>query len=218
MFSEITRKLFPHKEQFFDLLEKSASNLSDGIHSLTNLAPLSPGAERDVIVAELEELEHKGDRVTHQIYTALGKTFITPIDAEDIHALASGLDDVMDRIEGISTRIRLYKIPALPGSFLDMISVLSQAIQLLNEAIPKLRSLQRAQKIIVERCGEVHQLEDEGDRIYHETIADLFSGHPSHDGLLENLKLKEVIMGLERATDSCEQLANHIEHIVLKYA
>lgn len=218
MIGDITRKLFPHKEQFFNLLEESASNLSDGVRSLENLARLSPCGERDAIVAELEELEHKGDRVTRQIYAELGRTFITPIDAEDIHALASGLDDVMDRIEGISTRIRLYRIPALPPSFLDMISVLSKAIQLLNEIIPQLRSLHRARRTIVERCRQVHQLEDEGDRIYHETIADLFSAHAGHDGLLENLKLKEVITGLEWATDSCERLANHIEHVVLKYA
>jgi len=215
MIGDITRKLFPHKELFFDLLEKSACNLSDGIQSLTSLAPLSPGGERDALVAKLEELEHTGDRITHQVYTELAKTFITPIDAEDIHALASGLDDVMDRIEGISTRIRLYKIPALPSSFLDMISILSKAIQVLNNIIPQLRSLHRARKAITECCREVHQLEDEGDRIYHETIAELFSGH---DGLLENLKLKEIIMGLEWATDSCKRLANHIEHVVLKYA
>jgi predicted phosphate transport protein (TIGR00153 family) len=218
MFTEIIRKLFPHKEQFFDLLDKSAVNLSDGIHSLETLARLEPGGERDAIVVKLEELEHAGDRVTHQIYTELGRTFITPIDAEDIHALASGLDDVMDRIEGISTRIRLYKIPALPSSFLDMISVLSKAIQVLNHIIPQLRDMHRERKTIVDGCRDVHQMEDEGDRIYHETIAALFSVDAGHNGLLESLKLKEVIMGLEWATDSCERLANHIEHVVLKYA
>lgn len=212
--ANLPQKLFPRKALFFDMLEESARNLSDAVQLLTLVGHQEAGEERDTTVDQIRDLEHRGDDITHRIYTELSKTFITPIDAEDIHALASALDDVMDRIEGIATRIRLYKIATLPPSFLKMISILSKAIEVLNHIIPQLRELHRASGI-VDSCVEIHQLEDEADRIYHETIAELFSGQ---DGLLENLKLKEVIMGLEWATDSCERLANHVEQVVLKYS
>lgn len=208
------RKLFPRKTLFYDLLEESTRNLSDAVELLSTLAQQDIKEDRDAIVHQIDELEHNGDRVTLQIYKELSTTFITPIDAEDIHSLASALDDVMDRIEGIATRIQLYKIESLPASFLEMISILSKAIQHLNGTIPLLRELQKTNSI-VDRCVEIHLLEDEADIIYHKTIAKLFS---SPDNLLENLKLKEIITGLEWATDSCERVANYIEHVVLKYS
>jgi len=214
MVGNITRKLFPRRALFFDLLEESTRNLRDAVELLVRLARQSPGEERDALIAQVRELEHKGDRIARQIYNELGRTFITPIDSEDIHGLASALDDVMDRIEGIATRIRLYNIGALPPSFLEMTSILSKAIELLSLIVPELRDLHRARGTVVNRCIEMDLLEDEADRVYHEVIAYLFSGH---DGLLENLKLKEVITGLEWAVDKCEELANRIDHIVLKH-
>ena len=211
---ELARRLFPRKTQFYDLLDASAQNLSDAAHLLTTLANQNIKAERNITIDRIKELENQGDDVTHQIYKALSTTFITPIDAEDIHALAGALDDIMDRIEGLAMRVRLYNIETLPPSFLEMISILTKQIEYISEIIPQLRELRKASGI-VGRCVEIHQLENEADRIYHETIADLFSGQ---DKLLEKLKLKEIIMGLEWATDSCERVANHVEHVVLKYA
>jgi predicted phosphate transport protein (TIGR00153 family) len=210
----LAKTLFPRKTQFYDLLDESTHNLGDAANLLKTLAKQEAGEERDSTISRIQDLEHNGDRITHQIYTALGKTFITPIDAEDIYALASALDDVMDHIEGIATRIRLYKIATLPSSFQDMISILSKAIEVLSSAVPQLRRLSKASSII-DNCIEIHTLEHEADKIYRETIADLFSGQ---DGLLENLKLKEIITGLEWATDSCQRLANRVEHVVLKYS
>ncbi len=212
--NDIARKLFPRKTQFYDLLEASARNLSDAAQLLTTLAKQDVKAERNVTIDRIKELELQGDHVTHQISKALSTTFITPIDAEDIHALASALDDTMDRIEGLAMRVRLYNIETLPPSFLEMISILTKQIECVSEIIPQLRVLQKASNIM-DRCVEIHTLENEADRIYHETIAELFSGQ---ENLLEKLKLKEIIMGLEWATDSCERLANHVEHVVLKYS
>jgi predicted phosphate transport protein (TIGR00153 family) len=215
MAGNLMRKLFPRKGQFYDLLEESTRNLADAVQLLTSLARQSPGEDRNAAVSRVKELEHNGDRITRQIYSELGKTFITPIDSEDIHGLASALDDVMDRIEGIATRVRLYNIVALPPSFHEMISILFKAVEHLNSVIPQLRDLHRARSLVVERCSEMHHLENEGDHIYHETIGQLFAGQ---DGLLENLKLKEIVMGLEAAVDSCERVANRVENVVLKYA
>jgi predicted phosphate transport protein (TIGR00153 family) len=212
--NDIARKLFPRKTQFYDLLEASTHNLSDAAQLLTTLAKQDVKAERNVIIDRIKELELQGDRITHQIYKALSTTFITPIDAEDIHALASALDDIMDRIEGIAMRIRLYDIETLPPSFLEMISILSKQIEHISEIIPQLRELRKASSII-DRCVEIHKLENEADKIYYETIGELFSGQ---DNLLENLKLKEIIARLEWATDSCERVANLVEHVVLKYS
>lgn len=212
--NDIARKLFPRKTQFYDLLEASTHNLSDAEQLLTTLAKQDVKAERNVTIDRIKELELQGDRITHQIYKALSTTFITPIDAEDIHALASALDDIMDRIEGLALRVRLYDIETLPPSFLEMISILSKQIEGISKIIPQLRDIQKASNII-DRCVEIHELENEADRIYHETIAELFSGQ---DKLLEKLKLKEIIMGLEWATDSCERVANLVEHVVLKYS
>jgi predicted phosphate transport protein (TIGR00153 family) len=212
--ADLPKKLFPQKTQFYDLLEESTRNLSNAVQLLTALAEQDAGEERDNNISRIQELEHNGDRITHRIYRELSKTFITPIDAEDIYALASALDDVMDHIEGIATRIRLYKIATLPSSFHAMISILSKAIEVLSSIIPQLRGLSKASSVI-DSCVEIRTLEHEADKIYRETIADLFSGH---DGLLENLKLKEVITGLEWAMDSCQRLANRVEHVVLKYS
>ena len=158
--NDIARKLFPRKTQFYDLLEASARNLSNAAQLLTTLAKQDVKAERNVTIDRIKELELQGDHVTHQISKALSTTFITPIDAEDIHALASALDDTMDRIEGLAMRVRLYNIETLPPSFLEMISILTKQIECISEIIPQLRVLQKASNIM-DRCVEIHELENE---------------------------------------------------------
>jgi predicted phosphate transport protein (TIGR00153 family) len=164
--------------------------------------------------ARIKEMEHEADDITHEVYKQVYQTFITPLDREDIVALAQRLDDVMDFIEGAATAIRIYRIteptPAA-RALADLVRL--QCIQV-ESAVSSLRNRKDVARVL-EQCQEINRLENEADTLFLTATADLFHGEVS---TMDIIKWRDIYDQLERATDSAEQAAHVFEAIVLKYA
>lgn len=204
-------KLIPKEMKFFDMFEKSAQNLLKGAKVLKDIADDFNTLTENA--AKLERLEHDSDQITHEIMEKLNKTFVTPIDREDIHELTAALDDVMDFIEASSERMILYKIKTLTPEMKEIADVILKQVEEINKVIPRLKELKHVN--IMEHCIEINRLENAGDRILREAVAKLFDEVKDP---LEVIKWREIYENLETATDKCEDVAVAIEGIVLKHA
>ena len=203
--------LIPKEVRFFDMFERSADLLLKTGNLLRELVMdfqnFSSKAE------QMERLEHDADQVTHEIMANLNRTFITPIDREDIHQLATALDDVVDFVEAVTERLILYKVKQLTPQFKAIAEVVSRQIAEIHLMIPRLRALRHADILV--HCIEINRLENEADRVLRAAVAELFDkgGDP-----LEVMKWRELYDLLETATDKCEDVAVVIEGIFLKNA
>ena len=200
-------RIRPIESSFYDLFSESASHLVSGAALLAQI--LADDADRASIAARMGEAEHQADETTHRIVKRVNSTFITPFDREDIYALASNLDDVMDYMEEAVDLINLYEVATLPAEFAGQVEVLQRAAQLTAEAMPRLRSM----KDLEEYWIEINRLENQGDKSYRRILADLFSGNYK---TLEVLKLKDIVDALEKAIDALESVANTVEQIAVK--
>jgi predicted phosphate transport protein (TIGR00153 family) len=203
------RSLIPRERRFYDLFEQQAATIvrSAGLleRALAEVGNL-PACQQ-----EIKALEHRGDEITHEIVRTLNRTFVTPFDHEDIYALASGLDDILDYIEEVADTANLYGITTIPEPARELAGLLARAVEQLEQVIGKLESGKGGE----EHSAEVHRLEDVGDSASRRAIAELFSGqHP----LLEVIKLKDLYALLEDALDRCETVANVLEGITTKNA
>jgi len=205
-------RLTPRETSFYDLFAEQADHLVIGAGILTELLGATGpggGAERNKIAERMRAAEHACDETTHKIYNTLNSSFITPFDREDIYALASTLDDVMDEMEEAVDLVNLYGIQTLPSGVADQVDTLVRAAELTAEAMRKLRGM----KDLSEYWIEVNRLENAGDQSYRKLLAHLFSGE--YDALTV-MKLKEVVDSLEGAADAFEHVANTVESIVVK--
>lgn len=201
--------LIPQDKHFFNMLENESNNVLDGSKAfLEMLRNYENIKEKQQII---KDIEHQGDDFVHEIFEELNKTFITPIDHEDISALASAFDDVLDYIEGTATRLVLYEIEKPEGDMIKLAEVIMSQVTELNLAIRGLRNIKNP-KEIEKRCIEVNRLENVADDIYKSSVARLFRQKDA----VEIMKLKEVYERLEFATDKCEDAANVISDIVVK--
>lgn len=170
----------------------------------------------------IKEIEHTGDRITHETVKRLHKTWITPLDRTDIHALIEGLDDILDLTDAVSDRIALFDIDEVPNEALELAQVLVRSCLAIERAVKLLPTLDKASEIL-DICVEINHLEKEADVIYRRILTDLYHGgtksepegryHP-----LYVLKWRDIFDHLETATDRCEDLANILEGVVLEYA
>ncbi|WP_027861912.1 DUF47 domain-containing protein [Marmoricola sp. URHB0036] len=197
----------PVDNTFYTLLTESATRLVEGAAILAEL--LGESADRDDIAARMRDAEHEADETTHEIAKRVNSTFVTPFDREDIYALASTLDDVMDFMEEAVDMTMLYEVEKLPGRIADQVDVLQRCAELTAEAMPKLKSM----KGLEEYWIEINRLENAGDKSYRRILAKLFSGQYE---ALEVLKLKDIVDSLEHAVDAFEKVANIIEQIYAK--
>ena len=201
--------LIPRERRFYELFEQQAAITVRSAGLLEQA--LADGANLPTYRREIKDLEHKGDEITHEIVRTLNRTFVTPFDHEDIYALASGVDDILDYIEEVADTANLYRITTIPQRARELARLLARAVAQLEQAIGKLES----GKGIDEHSAEVHRLEDVGDATSRRAIAELFSDqHP----LLEVIKLKDLYGLLEDALDRCEAVANVLEGIATKNA
>jgi predicted phosphate transport protein (TIGR00153 family) len=175
---------------------------------------ISDPVKRIEMIRLIEKLEHKGDEITHTIFSELATTFITPFDREDIQYLASGLDDIIDYIHGSAKRIELYKIDPIHPSMVKLAELIQQCAKELNEAVGSLRSMRNMTKIR-ESLVKVNSIENHADDLFDNAVARLFEDEKN---AVEIIKIKEVLSALETATDKCEDVANTIETIILKQA
>ena len=204
--------LLPHDEKFYTFFEESAKNLVDAAHILPELFR-AQGLDRELVMNKIHDLEHHGDTVTHQIYAELNSTFVTPFDREDIHLLASALDDVMDLIDGSSSRFVLYKVRECPPDMMRMIETLQRQVAELQRGVFLLRDFRQTEALqrILEK---VNEYENEADAIFEHAIANLFELEKDP---IQIIKLKEIYVGLETATDMCEDAANVLESLLIKH-
>jgi predicted phosphate transport protein (TIGR00153 family) len=197
----------PVDTSFYDLFTRSARQLVTGSALLAEV--LSDGSDRRHIAERMREEEHLADEATHDIIKRVNKTFVTPFDREDIYALASALDDVMDFMEEAVDLVVLYEVGELPTELAEQVEVLQRCSELTAEAMPRLKTMKDLEEFWI----EINRLENTGDKAYRRILAKLFSGQFE---ALEVLKLKGIVDALEEAIDAFETVANIIEQIAVK--
>jgi predicted phosphate transport protein (TIGR00153 family) len=205
-----TVRLLPREEEFFDLFTEVATRNKEAAEYLRKLFEAPPDRRTPHIEA-LKRLEHEADQVTHEVVNRLDRTFITPLDRDDIHPLGSDLDDVMDAMDGTARRTQIFRLGVAPQGVLRLVEVLGRMMGVLFEAVSRLKKGTDVMKYAV----EAKQLEEEGDAIYHEALGQLFD--KEHDAI-ELIKWKEIYDNLEDTLDQAEDVANVVESITIKHA
>ncbi len=202
-------KLFKKDDKFFKIFGQMTVHILEAAEILGTMLRNPGDADLASLASKIKDLEHKGDELTHRVIDELNKTFITPIDREDIHDLSAALDDVLDLIDGIATRIVLFRIVDPIRSVPEMSAVLlSQAMEI-GAAVSNLQDNDH----VVERCIEINRLENDADRLFQSAIAALFDEVKDP---IDVIKRKEIIETLEVATDKAEDVANVLESIIVK--
>ena len=214
-FDSFLHALLPKDDKFFKFFEKDVANLQNAAKVFKDLMSNAISKEeRAQKIKRVEEIEHIGDEITHQIFSELGASFITPFDREDIHALTSTLDDILDFIQGAATRIVLYRVESISPEQEKLAGLIYDAVVELRQAIYYLRDFRNADKIR-ENLVKINSMENEADDLFERAIASLFEN--CKDPILL-IKTKELLVSLETATDQCEDAANVIESIIVKNA
>ncbi len=205
----------PKDKVFYNLFEEASDNLQDIAKKLVQVVNEPEYNKRGVLIKEMENIEHKNDEVTHRIFIELGRNFITPFDREDIHALASALDDIADYIYSAAKKINFYKIDPISDQGIQKTAeAIKEAVAAVKAAVMELRNLKNTQKII-ECVIKINSIENSADDIFDMSIERLFD---SDVDAKELIKRREIYQVMEIATDKCEDAGNVIESIVVKYA
>jgi predicted phosphate transport protein (TIGR00153 family) len=197
----------PVDTSFYDLFSQAAQHLVTGSGLLAEM--LSDSADHADVARRMREAEHNADETTHELFKRVNSTFVTPFDREDIYALGSGLDDVMDMMDEVVDLILLYEVKVLPPELSTQVEVIQRCAELTAESMPKLQSPGSLQEYWI----EINRLENAGDKNHRRTLAKLFSGEFK---TIEVLKLKDIVESLEEAIDAFEKVANIVEQIAVK--
>jgi uncharacterized protein len=205
-------RLFPKQENFFDYFEELANKIEEGGQLFLEMTENRDYSEAKV--AKLKEIEHEADVITHRTYEKMHKTFLTPIDREDIYALINKMDSIMDVIEATAIRIHLYKVKKPDDEIIKQVKILNEAIKKIKGIIHGLRNMKNS-KMILDGCVEINTLENAGDVVLRTIMANLFENEKD---AIELIKWKDIFQLLEEAIDVCEDVSNIVEGIVLKHA
>lgn len=204
--------LIPKNGLFFDLFAEDTANLVEQANEFNKLFATQDKAEQKKIIKKVKELENKGDEITHRIFLELSANFITPFDREDIHTLATGIDDIADYIQGTASRIELYGVDNFSQTMEMLSDVIVKQVHEIDAAVKDLRNMRNADRVR-EAIVRINSLENHADDLFDEAIARLFAEEVP---ALELIKIKEVLSNLETATDKCEDVANVMESILVK--
>jgi len=207
LYTQTPMRLLPTTPKFFELFERQSATLLLGARALKDLAENFEDVEAKA--HKIKQIESDGDQITHDLIDSLNRTFITPFDREDIHALASALDDVLDNIEGVASRFALFRVRELTPETRELILIIERACVAIHEAVKCLRNRKEVQKNLV----EINKLENDADMISRDMTAKLFE---TAADFRELIKWKELYGRLEATTDDCEDVANIIEGIFVK--
>ena len=197
----------PVEHAFYDMFSQSAAHLVTGAGLLAEM--FTEGADHADVAQRMRDAEHAADETTHDIVKKVNSTFITPFDREDIYALASGLDDVMDMMDEAVDMVLLYEAKVLPEALSAQVELIRRCAEITAEAMPRLRSMSELSEYWI----EINRLENAGDKNHRRILADLFSGEYK---AMEVLKLKDITETLEGAIDAFETVANTVEQIAVK--
>lgn len=203
-------RLIPREEKFFDLFESAAGHVLEGARAfrdlLANYRDVAAGVEK------IKAIEHRCDAVTHETIEKLHKTFLTPIDREDIHAIITGLDEILDMVDAAASRMALYQITQPKAGALETATVIAQAAELVQKALSSLKRSEKSAEII-NIAREIRGYEKRADQIYRKALTDLFMQEKDP---VTVLKWKDIYDTLEEAADRCEDIANILEGVVVK--
>lgn len=206
------QRLMPKNYGFFDLFERHAKTVTSGIDAFRSFVDAWPGSKSQI--ERIKEIEHECDSIVHMSVDLLHRTFITPIDREQILQLVSNLDDIIDLTEAAAQRMVLFNVESVTPQLKDMAKVLYDSASYVQKSVELLRDMDKAGKS-QEIFKKIHQLENEGDRLLREGLAELFS---SDKNVMCVIKLKEIYETVEAAIDACEHAANIIDGILLEHS
>ncbi|MEO0312057.1 MAG: hypothetical protein RIQ89_1714 [Bacteroidota bacterium] len=200
------RKFFP----LFEQISKNANNIAKTMYEALTVTPDKRGPH----LRQIEKLEHVGDELTHQVFSEVSTTFITPFDREDIQRLASAIDDVADHLHGASKRLELYNITEIHPAMIKLTELCIDGTRELDKAVQALRSMRNLGQIR-EALVAINSIENHADDIFDNAVARLFEDEKD---AIKLIKTKEILQALETATDKCEDAANVIESVIVKFA
>jgi len=204
----------PQDRKFHPLFEQAGSNALKISESLLEMVSTADAESRKTIFKEIERLEHVGDDITHSIFLELSRNFITPFDREDIHQLATAVDDVADYIYGTANRMQMYNMNAISEPIVKIAELLVEMCTDIDKAIKELRSFKNI-RVIADACIRINSGENQADYVFTLAVARLFEYETN---AIELIKQKEVLQTIEKATDKCEDVANVLETILVKNA
>ena len=205
-------RLFPKSDNFFECFEELADKIEEGGQLFLEMTQNHDYSEAKV--TKLKQIEHEADGITHKTYEKMHKTFLTPIDREDIYALVNKMDSILDVIEATAIRIHLYKVKKNDDGIIKQAQILRDAITKVKSIVHALRNMKNS-KMILDGCVEINTLENEGDVTLRAIMANLFE---KEKDAIELIKWKDIFQLLEEAIDVCEDVSNIVEGIVLKHA
>jgi len=212
--NSIFQFLVPKDRKFYPLFEEASANLVAISKVLLEMLTTNGMEKRSTLIRQIEKLEHTGDEITHRIFKEVGFTFITPFDREDIQRLASVLDDVLDFIHGAAKRVELYKVDPIHPAMIKLAELIVQSSEQVNIAVSGLRNSRNYTRVR-EALVKINSLENHADDVFDNAVARLFEDNVS---ALEVMKIKEVLSALETATDKCEDAANVMESVIVKFS
>ncbi|MGC9043606.1 MAG: DUF47 domain-containing protein [Myxococcota bacterium] len=208
------KKLLPKEIDFFEYFDKIATTIDRGLELFEKTVKNYNNCDFNVCNSELKEIEHEADTLVHLTIEALNKTFLTPIDREDIQSLVKKIDDILDLTQATMLRFDMYKIKSITPEFISLTEVLRLSFVELHKAVLEMRDFKNREKI-QKHCIEINRLENEGDSRLRNAITKLFA---EEQDPINIIKWKEIYENIEMAIDRCEDVANVIEGIVLKNA
>lgn len=204
-------RLIPREEKFFDFFEELIAKIEEGGKFFLDMLKNNDFSEANV--ARLRQIEHEADVITHKTYEKMHKTFLTPLDREDIYNLVNKMDSIIDMIEASAMRMYLYKVKKPGEAVIDLAKALEKAIYKIKVIVHAMRDMKNA-PMILDACVEINTLENEGDVLLRTAITHLFE---CEKDVFELIKWKEIFERLEEALDICEDVSNIAEGIVLKH-
>jgi predicted phosphate transport protein (TIGR00153 family) len=205
-------RLIPKEEKFYDLFEELINKIEEG--GTMFLCMVETYEYPLPKITKLKELEHEADVITHRTYEKMHKTFLTPLDREDIYDLVNKMDSILDMIEAAAARMHLYKVKKPTKVIIDQAKILNEAIRKVKLIVCGMRDMKNS-KMIIDACVEINTLENEGDIVLRSAMVDLFENEKD---AIELIKWKEIFERIEEAIDVCEDVSNIVEGIVLKHA
>ena len=209
---QILRFFSPKDRVFFPLFIEASENLVNMSNLLLETVQESDLVKRNRLIKEIENAEHKGDDINHEITGQLNTVFITPFDREDIHYLSTSIDDIADRIKDAALRIKLYQPAKMPLSLIKMAELITEGTKLVSVAIIELSKLDDIEKLR-ETLFQINNIENQSDTIFELALTDLFANEKDP---IELIKVKDIIAKIESASDKCEDIANVIDSIIVK--
>lgn len=215
MNNSLFSKFTPKEPKFFPLLKQLSEILKDASAILLESVEHSDPKKRTDYYKKIKEKEREGDKLTHTIFDELSKTFITPFDREDIHDLASSIDDVIDGINSSAKRIAIYNPRPISKSGKELCAIINEGAAIICDSMDELEGFRKKPAKLRTNCLLLHDLENKGDDVYENFIIKLFE--EEKDGI-EIIKIKEIMQELEKATDAAEQVGKVLKNLIVKYA